>query len=472
MFDIGNVATQTNPPGGIAALLATPATKTPCNHGVVALPATTLTPTTSVLLITGCDIPAGSWLVDAIGQNTETWETARDIPSETIVEWNTPTSGGTFTLTIVTSSGAQQLTTSLDASATFATSEQVEVVSGVAQRTITARGSMASNMNALPPNVNVTQSVAPATSSINTSPYTVTLSTALANQTLAPGTTGAWLGSYDVKTTCQAGQTLGFVAILVNAQTIANLRVMINNASFGTTQAVVTTNVIYGIPGTLATPACSTFEVDVYGDIVAGSNGTFIPATVLTSIGAWNATVKEVVLTPVGIFGQTLTISPSAGTSPKLYAAGDFSGSKTIPMGTTGATLLEFYLSNPVTKDLLVSSLTFTDNTTSLKAAFNGLTLNQNTVILATAGVAQPAVGGGFQYSIPLATAIRIPAGEAVTFRLLGNVATIASGGAENGSVHSFRLTAAQAVDTTNATAILDASRLYTGSITIVSPSQ
>jgi hypothetical protein len=462
--------------------------------------------TSAVEFFSACDTPAGTYFVTVIsgGGKTTTayWQTSKDIPARSGVDWTVPnvSTGEMFTLAVIFANGT---TSRLQANINGALPLQAAyekitpAQSGSSGRTIVLQGFSDPNLRALFNGVDisnrlsvqgntatwdVTDFIAPqgvmypltvvqgpqgasttilvfhpacpnAACAVAPVPQAMLSASAeafLSDQTVSAGAAFVKIGSYAVTLAPQSAQSarISSVSILVSASYLQNLEVLVNGVQFGATQASAAPNRYTFSGSPIVIPPGRSVQLDVVASIASGGVGTYRPATTLVGLVATDTAYTPIPLAAAAT-GQALTIVQggpivSIGIDPVSTYAHD------AVMGSTGNPLSGIRITNSsVAENARLTDLTITDKTSSAKPAVTTLRFFSGSALLGTSAFPVP-VSGGFAYSFHFPANVVIPLRYTASFSVSGDIATYASGGAEDASLHTFVPTAAIVVGTSS----------------------
>jgi hypothetical protein len=288
--------------------------------------------------------------------------------------------------------------------------------------------------------------------SLANSSLTVSKNNALGNQSVSAGVTNQKIGSYTFQAASAEGVNVNNVSISTagnnpNGSTFQNLHLMVNGAQFGSTQGTVASGSTYTFSGTpFLVPAGSSVNVDVYADTLSTDpSGTITQATTLTGCSATGA-ISYSSVSCNNTAGQNL----SFGGNPTITVSADSTEppAAQIVMGSTGNTLGIYRftetsnIENVKVTDLqVVDTVSSTNISTGVKAAFSNLQLWNGSTLLGTAGSpVVDAAGTGYIYAFHFGTPIIVPQANSVSVTLKGDAATYSSQGATDNSTSSFQI--------------------------------
>ncbi|HUX36069.1 MAG TPA: peptidoglycan-binding domain-containing protein, partial [Candidatus Paceibacterota bacterium] len=286
-----------------------------------------------------------------------------------------------------------------------------------------------------------------------TSQLTTAKNTALGAPTYAANSTNHKVGSYALTASSAEGVSISNVSILLgaNGASMQNLKVMVGNTQFGTTQASLAANGTYSFSGTAFTvPVGATTYVDVYADLLSNATGTLTTATTLSGCsgsGLTSYTAISCTSTP----GQNVTIAGQ----PALQISADSSNppATQIVMGSTGNNLAAFLFAETSNADSVkVTDLHVVDSVaaTSTSTGFQNLCLWGPASVGATPsnlGCAGSAIANGsstanqnYYYAFHFANPVVVPQSGSIVLTLKGDVATYVSSGAVDNEGHTFKI--------------------------------
>jgi hypothetical protein len=313
---------------------------------------------------------------------------------------------------------------------------------------------------------------------LSSSELTATQNTALGSQTLSKGSTNQEIGSYTLSASSAEGVNINTISVALNnngtnipgAGYLQNLKVIVNDTQFGTTQSTVGdgTYVFSGPPINIA--ESGSINVNVFADINSSasgnSNGGLTTLSAITGSGAVsNATVGI----PTSVAGQNLTISGTGSTITVTQNAQGTPAAGQIGMGLQGQNLGSFNFQEtaniePVKVTQLdvvdvLSTSTVVTSTANVQPSFSSLTLwngasqlgNPATYLGTTTVAGQTAFLYQFSFS---GSTFTVPRNSSIQVGLKGNVNSLQNGGVTDGSVHMFEIATSTAASLTTSTII------------------
>lgn len=282
---------------------------------------------------------------------------------------------------------------------------------------------------------------------------TVAANSAVGTQTVAAGQTNAKIGSYSLTASAAEGVNLNNLSITMSASgtLFSNLKLMVGNTQFGTTQPTLSASGVYTFSGNLNIPAGQTKTVDVHADVLSGigDGTTYTDVTTLSGCTGQGATTfTSVTCTGSNApAGQDVKGASQATVQVSLDSASPSAGQ--LVMGATGNTLATFrFTETSNVENVKINQLNVFQQvaaTSSVKSAFSNLSLYQGSTLLGTAGAALTAAstsnpGAGYYYKFNLSNPIIVPMSGSVSVTLKGDVASFSSSGATDNSTHVFKI--------------------------------
>jgi hypothetical protein len=303
------------------------------------------------------------------------------------------------------------------------------------------------------------------TLTLSSSELTVTQDSSLGAQTLAANSINQKIGSFSFTASQSEGVTISNLNVGTNVSSsmLSNLKVMVNGARFGSTQATVGPSGLSGLANTYSfsgtpftVPAGGTVTVGVYADVLSNATGNLGAVTNLAGLSGTGATsYTSVSLSPsTAVQGQTLAVA-SGGSSLTVSINSSYQpAAGQLSMGTTGNVLASLNFNETSnTEDVKLTSLALVDvaSTTSLIPSFSNLTLwngsqevgsvQSYTATTTVSASSTPA----FLYSFTnlLSNAVGtafVPRNSVMTLTLKGDVNNYTTGNAADLSSHMFEV--------------------------------
>lgn len=285
---------------------------------------------------------------------------------------------------------------------------------------------------------------------------TASTNSGVGTQTVAAGQTGAKIGSYSLTASAAEGVNINTLNITMSASgtLFSNLRLMIGNTQFGTTQPTLSASGVYGFSGTLNIPAGTSRIVDVYADVLSSiSSVTYSAVTTLSGCTGQGASTFTSVSCS-SVTGQNVKGAGQASVQIALDSTSPAAGQ--LVMGSTGNTLAVFRFSETTNvEDVKVTALNIFDqvNTTAgTLPGFTNLALYQGSTLLGTAGSASTSIatstpGQGYYYKFNLSNPIIVPVGGSISVTLKGDVSSFAASGATDNTTHVFKIATSSDAD-------------------------
>ncbi len=297
------------------------------------------------------------------------------------------------------------------------------------------------------------------------SSLSVTQDSSLGNQTVAQNSTNQEIGSYAFTASQAEGISISNLSILTGAigtGSLANLKVYVNGAQFGTTQPTVSPATTYSFSGAPFTvPVGQTVLVKVYADILSNASLSSVVATTLSAVSGQGATSLSPVSLASSVPGQTLTANAGGSSVTVSINSANQPTNGQLAMGTSGNTLASFNFNETSNlEDVKLTTINVLDVTSSSAPTFSGLQLYNGSNLLGTVQsyTATTTVNGLSAYVYSFTSLNNsgvgyayVPKNSTVNFTLKGNVNSLSNGAVDN-SVHTFEI----ATSTYAATANLD----------------
>ncbi len=285
------------------------------------------------------------------------------------------------------------------------------------------------------------------------SSLSVTQDSSLGNQTVAQNSTNQEIGSYAFTASQAEGISISNLSILTGAigtGSLANLKVYVNGAQFGTTQPTVSANTTYSFSGAPFTvPVGQTVLVKVYADILSNATLSGVTATTLSSVSGQGATSLSPVSLVSSVPGQTLSANVGGSSLTVSINSANQPTNGQLAMGTSGNTLASFNFNETSNlEDVKLTTINVLDVTTSSAPSFSGLQLWNGANLLGTVqsytAVATTTAGGkAYVYSFTSLNNSQgyayVPKNSTVNFTLKGNVNSLSNGAVDN-SIHTFEI--------------------------------
>ncbi|MBI2048896.1 MAG: peptidoglycan-binding protein [Candidatus Liptonbacteria bacterium] len=304
---------------------------------------------------------------------------------------------------------------------------------------------------------------------LSTSNLTVAANSALGTQNITANSSNKRISSYAFTASSAEGVTVNNVSVTARGNMWTNLKVMVGNTQFGTTQGTVSSGTVYSFSGNSFTvPAGLTTYVDVYADAISSASGTVAPASVLSGCSASGAS-SLTAISCGSTNGQNITFAGQSTVTVSIDSATP--ASQQLVMGGSGQSLAIFrFTETSNVEDIKITDLSIFDQVTvnldlnsstasHVKSGFGNLSLYNGTALLGSAGSANTSVatatanstsGPGYYYTFHFATPVVVPQANSVALTLKGDVASYASSGATDNTTHTFKISVStdSAIDT------------------------
>lgn len=309
---------------------------------------------------------------------------------------------------------------------------------------------------------NSTAQVAGSALTLVSSTLTSAANSAIGTQTVSTNQANVLIGSYSLKASTAEGVNLNTIQITTSASgtLFSNLRLMVGNVQFGTTQSSVDASTPYSFSGTLNIPSGQTKIVDVYANALSSiGSGTTYPAitsltgctgqgaVTYTSVTGCTATGQSV----LGASGATITATVDAS-SPQARQI--VAGSTQVPLAT-----FRFNETSNV-ENVKISNLVVFQQvsaTSSVKSTFSDLgiyvgseTSPRGTSQNGTAAASSSNPGAGYYHQFSFADPLVVPKNGALLVTLKGNVGTFSNSGVTDNATFVFKI--ATSTDSVNDT--------------------
>lgn len=301
-----------------------------------------------------------------------------------------------------------------------------------------------------------------------TSQLTVAKNTALGAPTYAANSTNHKVGSYALTASSAEGVSISNVSVLLGVGGVSyqNLKVMVGNTQFGTTQSSLSANGTYSFSGTpFNVPVGATTYVDVYADVL--SSATTASSTALTTLSGCSGSglTSYTAVSCTSTAGQSVAIAGQ----PALQISADSSNpaANQVVMGSTGNNLAAFLFAETSNADSVkVTDMNMIDtvSATSTSTGFSNLCLwgpvsqGASVTNLGCAGAATPGIGTNhYLYSFHFSNPVVIPQSGSAVLTLKGDVASYISSGAVDNEGHTFKIDISSSTNNNTATKLITA---------------